>query len=83
MTKGTPSMGLHNRAATHTMCRRCGKHSYFKRKHYCASCGYGHNPRLRTYAWSMKYRAMNGFAARNGRKEAFKRAFVGKHTKRH
>ncbi|MHA1353081.1 MAG: 50S ribosomal protein L37e, partial [Candidatus Heimdallarchaeaceae archaeon] len=41
MTKGTPSFGRHNKAATHMICRRCGKRSYHRTKKVCASCGYG------------------------------------------
>ena len=47
MTKGTPSMGKRNKPI-HTRCRRCGNHSYHKRRAFCASCGYGHTSRLRT-----------------------------------
>jgi large subunit ribosomal protein L37e len=83
MGKGTPSFGKHNHGATHTMCRRCGSHSYHKRLHYCASCGYGRTARLRKYNWNVKIRAFNGHKARNGRKEMFKRKFKGKHTKKH
>jgi large subunit ribosomal protein L37e len=68
MTKGTPSAGKHSGAATHSICRRCGKHSYFKRKGYCASCGFGRTARLRNYGWNVKIRAAYGLKARNGRK---------------
>ena len=87
MTKGTASFGKHNKAATHTMCRRCGSRSYFKRKSFCASCGYGKTAKLRTYNWNVKIRAANGQKARNGRKEMFKRKwnkrFVSKNQKKH
>ncbi|MFX1276957.1 MAG: 50S ribosomal protein L37e, partial [Promethearchaeota archaeon] len=36
MGKGTPSKGKKNKAATHKTCRRCGRHSYHRRKGYCA-----------------------------------------------
>ena len=41
MGKGTPSKGKKNKTASHKTCRRCGKHSYHRKKHYCASCGFG------------------------------------------
>ncbi|MHA1584548.1 MAG: 50S ribosomal protein L37e [Promethearchaeota archaeon] len=83
MTKGTASFGKHSGPATHTICRRCGSHSYFKRKGFCSSCGYGRTARLRTYNWNVKIRAANGNKARNGRSEMFKRKVKGKHTKKH
>jgi large subunit ribosomal protein L37e len=67
MTKGTPSMGKHNRASTHGICRRCGRHSYFRRKHFCASCGYGKTTTMRKYGWQTKLRAVNGQKPRNRR----------------
>ncbi|UJG42586.1 MAG: 50S ribosomal protein L37e [Candidatus Heimdallarchaeum endolithica] len=51
MTKGTPSFGRHNKAATHMICRRCGKRSYHRTKKVCASCGYGKTAKIRKYAW--------------------------------
>lgn len=39
MTKGTSSFGKRNKR-NHIQCRRCGKESYHKQKHACASCGY-------------------------------------------
>lgn len=69
MGKGTPSMGKHNADATHTICRRCGRHSYFKRKGTCASCGFGKTARLRKYHWQNRTRKINGFKARNCRKQ--------------
>ncbi|MDT7864481.1 MAG: 50S ribosomal protein L37e [Thermoproteota archaeon] len=41
MTKGTTSFGKFNRRPTHIRCRRCGNHSYNRRKRYCAHCGFG------------------------------------------
>ena len=38
-TRGTPSFGKRHQK-THTLCRRCGRMSYHKQKHTCASCGY-------------------------------------------
>lgn len=83
MGKGTAAFGKHNKGATHTMCRRCGSHSYFKRKGFCASCGYGRTSRIRHYNWMVKIRAANGNKRRNGRMEIFKRKVKGKHTKKH
>ncbi len=47
-------MGLHNRKQPHVTCRRCGKESYLKRKHYCSHCGYGKSSKLKAYAWNNK-----------------------------
>ena len=80
MGKGTPAAGRHSGPATHMMCRRCGSHSYFKRKGFCAKCGYGKSKRMRHYNWMVKIRAFNGHKARNGRQEMFKRH---KTTKKH
>ena len=60
MTKGTPSKGKKNKAATHKTCRRCGKHSYHRRKRYCASCGFGKTATLRKYSWRNRYRPFKG-----------------------
>jgi len=49
MTKGTPSKMGGKR--THTMCRRCGKHSYHIQKRVCASCGFGKTAKIRKYNW--------------------------------
>jgi len=46
MGKGTPSFGKHNKRATHTICRRCGNHSYHRQKKYCASCGFGKSAKI-------------------------------------
>ncbi|MAK78602.1 MAG: 50S ribosomal protein L37e [Euryarchaeota archaeon] len=51
MSKGTPSMGKRQKS-THIRCRRCGKHSYHKSKHVCASCGFGATARRRSYNWN-------------------------------
>jgi len=55
MSKGTPSMGKRQKS-THIRCRRCGKHSYHKQKHKCASCGYGDTARRRGFGWAKKNR---------------------------
>ncbi|KAI5179991.1 large subunit ribosomal protein L37e [Nematocida sp. AWRm80] len=39
MTKGTSSFGKRNKR-NHIQCIRCGKESFHKQKHECASCGY-------------------------------------------
>lgn len=83
MGKGTAAYGRHSGKTTHTICRRCGKHSYHMRKAQCASCGFGKTKRIRTYAWNHKFRPFNGHKARNGRKEIFMRKVKGKHTKKH
>jgi len=50
--KGTGSRGKrHNKS--HTLCRRCGKHSYHIQKSTCSACGYP-SARKRTYNWGMK-----------------------------
>merc|ERR1712000_410604 len=39
MTKGTQSFGKrHNKS--HTLCVRCGKHSFHIQKHQCSACAY-------------------------------------------
>ncbi len=53
MTKGTPSFGKHQRT-THIRCRRCGRHSYNKRKGYCASCGFGKSTKANNENWRTK-----------------------------
>jgi len=53
MSKGTPSFGKHQRT-THIRCRRCGKHSYNKRKSYCSACGFGKSSRLNNENWRNK-----------------------------
>jgi large subunit ribosomal protein L37e len=73
MTRGTPSFGKRNGRMTHGICRRCGKHSYFRRKGVCSSCGYGRMARIRSYRWNVKVRAFDGKKAWNGRKELAKR----------
>ncbi|MFW9941773.1 MAG: 50S ribosomal protein L37e [Promethearchaeota archaeon] len=60
MGKGTPSKGKKNKAATHKTCRRCGKHSYHRRKRYCASCGFGRSAKLRQPGWRNRTRPFNG-----------------------
>jgi large subunit ribosomal protein L37e len=60
MGKGTPSKGKKNKAASHKTCRRCGKHSYHRRKRFCASCGFGKTAKLRKPAWRTRYHAFNG-----------------------
>jgi len=64
MGKGTPSKGKKNKTATHTICRRCGKHSYHRKKGYCASCGFGRTAKLRQPSWRNRHRAAEGNKAR-------------------
>ncbi|RLG63500.1 50S ribosomal protein L37e [archaeon] len=54
MVKGTTSFGKRSRGKTHIRCRRCGRHSYNVRKHYCAACGFGRSKRIRKYSWQNK-----------------------------
>jgi len=54
VVKGTTSFGRHSRGKTHIRCRRCGRHSYNIRKHYCAACGFGRSKKLRKYSWQNK-----------------------------
>lgn len=63
MGKGTPSKGKKNKAASHKTCRRCGNHSYHRRKKVCASCGFGKSAKLRQYAWRNRTRPSNGHKA--------------------
>ncbi|MEM4282621.1 MAG: 50S ribosomal protein L37e [Candidatus Woesearchaeota archaeon] len=51
MVKGTPSKGKRSKGTVHITCRRCGRHSYHKKKSICSHCGYGKSPRLRSYSW--------------------------------
>ena len=51
MTKGAASMGKKSGKDVHIRCRRCGKASYHKINHVCASCGYGNSAKLRQYSW--------------------------------
>ena len=60
MGKGTPSKGKKNKAASHKTCRRCGKHSYHRRKGFCASCGFGKTAKFRKPAWRNRYRGFFG-----------------------
>lgn len=60
MGKGTPSKGKKNKAASHKTCRRCGNHSYHRRKKFCASCGFGKSAKLRQYARRNRTRPSNG-----------------------
>ena len=46
-----PAGKRHNKS--HTLCRRCGKHSYHIQKSTCSACGYP-SARKRTYNWGMK-----------------------------
>ncbi|MDG6229572.1 MAG: 50S ribosomal protein L37e [Candidatus Thermoplasmatota archaeon] len=53
MTKGTAA---HFGGKTnHTMCRRCGKHSFHKQKKVCASCGFGETAKRREYNWIKRH----------------------------
>ncbi|HFC49223.1 MAG TPA: 50S ribosomal protein L37e [Thermofilum sp.] len=54
MVKGTTSFGKRGRGKTHIRCRRCGRHSYNIRKHYCSACGFGRSKRIRKYSWQTK-----------------------------
>jgi len=54
MSKGTPSIGRRSGKKTHLYCRRCGGHSYHKRKKVCSKCGYGKSTKIRTYTWLKK-----------------------------
>ncbi|MCS7104497.1 MAG: 50S ribosomal protein L37e [Thermofilaceae archaeon] len=54
MVKGTPSYGKRGRGKTHIRCRRCGRHSFNIRKHYCAACGFGRSSRIRRFSWQNK-----------------------------
>lgn len=56
MSKGTPSMGKRQKK-THIRCRRCGNHSFHVRKKRCASCGFGHSAKQRTYSWVKRDKA--------------------------
>lgn len=49
MTKGTYSMGKKAKGTSHTICRRCGHHSYHKKKKVCSHCGFGKTSKLRNY----------------------------------
>lgn len=53
MAKGTPSFGKHQKT-THIRCRRCGRHSYNKKKGYCAACGFGKSSKLKKESWKNK-----------------------------
>ncbi|MFW9818424.1 MAG: 50S ribosomal protein L37e [Candidatus Thorarchaeota archaeon] len=60
MGKGTPSKGKKNKAASHRTCRRCGRHSFHRRKRYCAYCGFGKSAKLRNPSWRNRSPAFNG-----------------------
>merc|ERR1712042_156811 len=52
MTKGTSSFGKrHNKS--HTLCVRCGRHSFHIQKKSCSSCSYP-LATLRNYNWGLK-----------------------------
>jgi len=52
MTKGTTAFGKkHNKS--HTLCVRCGKHSFHIQKKACAACSYP-LASLRNYNWGLK-----------------------------
>lgn len=55
MTKGTASLGKMGKRTVHIRCRRCGRHSYHKRKGYCAQCGFGRTRKLRNYTWAKRH----------------------------
>lgn len=50
MGKGTPARS--GGRIVHTICRRCGSHSYHVRKRKCASCGFGDTATRRSYSWA-------------------------------
>jgi len=50
MTKGTASKIGGKK--THTMCRRCGNHSFHVQKRRCSSCGFGETSKKRRYNWA-------------------------------
>ncbi len=54
MTKGTASRGKHSKTTVHIRCRRCGSRSYHIRHNACSSCGFGDNPKMRSYNWMKK-----------------------------
>ena len=60
MGKGTPSKGKKNKASSHKTCRRCGKHSFHRRKRFCASCGFRRTAKLRQPSWRNRYRPFDG-----------------------
>ncbi len=60
MGKGTPSKGKKNKAASHRTCRRCGRHSFHRRKRYCAYCGFGKTATLRQPSWRNRTAPFNG-----------------------
>ncbi|MEM3126524.1 MAG: 50S ribosomal protein L37e [Candidatus Woesearchaeota archaeon] len=51
MGTGTSAFGRKSGKKTHIYCRRCGEHSYHKRKKVCSSCGFGRSAKLRSYNW--------------------------------
>ena len=63
--RGTPSFGKRHQK-THTLCRRCGRMSYHKQTHTCASCGYPAaklrkcNNDLILDGWSLKVQQRKG-----------------------
>ncbi|MBD3254817.1 MAG: 50S ribosomal protein L37e [Candidatus Lokiarchaeota archaeon] len=60
MGKGTPSKGKKNKAASHKTCRRCGRHSFHRKKKVCASCGFGKTAKLRKPSWRNRHKAFQG-----------------------
>jgi len=52
MTKGTYSKGKRNHKS-HSLCPRCGRKAFHKKKKSCAACGYP-NPKTRKYNWCTK-----------------------------
>jgi large subunit ribosomal protein L37e len=47
MSKGTPSQSGGKRS--HTICRRCGKHSFHIRTKVCSACGFGKTKKIKNY----------------------------------
>ncbi|MBD3352884.1 MAG: 50S ribosomal protein L37e [Candidatus Lokiarchaeota archaeon] len=60
MGKGTPSSGRKNKEGNHIRCRRCGRHSYHKKKKVCAACGFGRSSKMRHYEWNVKSKPSYG-----------------------
>eukprot|EP00461_Guttulinopsis_vulgaris_P000430 UN00430 len=52
MTRGTSSFGKRH-LKTHSMCPRCGKHSYHTQSKTCGSCAYP-QAKIRQYAQHLK-----------------------------
>jgi large subunit ribosomal protein L37e len=53
MTKGTPAFGKHNKVL-HTICKRCGRHSFNMNKEVCGTCGFGKTKKITSFSWRWK-----------------------------